>query len=708
MADLKTNLKISGDSLEAQQAVADLDEKLKSAKGSTEETSNALDGMGDSAKSSGKDVEDLTKDVEDLASQKDSIDELAAALDRFEREAKKLGRDFSTLVTAPIAALAGISLKNLYDTGSIEGASGSARNFALVMQDLMRTFKELSLELGQKLAPILSNFANSLKNLMTWFRSLDESTKDMIINFGLIAAAIGPVILAVSSIVGLFVKLVPVFKVAAAAFSAFIALLKTPVVLIASLAVSVAGLINVFIKLKQAGVETGQALKSTFDLFITGFNNYVTKNLLKGINLILKGMSSLAGFTGLSTAGIDAAASYVDGLTSELEKSFAGATGRIDSQLESIGSSAAEAFTFGWSNIIPDFSGMFSAEKMGGKLESEMGKTFDSAFKKVELAQQNHILAMEQAEFEHQQKMLEITDSMDPAERLNSRLVAEEEFLMRRQELEREALFQRVEEERKALEAIQDLNERARQERELNEKTALEVTQLNNQQELEMTRLHNEQVQQLAAERYEKLKGYANDFASGLSNAFVEVADGTKSLGQALEDFTKQFVRNITQMILQAMIYKSIMGSIPGFASGGPVGGPTPALATGGYIRGPGTGTSDSIMARLSNGEFVNDAKTVAHFGVDFFHNLKRMARGGVPISPRGSVPGFADGGLVSSSSQAPQVVIENRGTPSQVVGTEYDPKSAVITVIIDDLSKNGPASKAIQSTFGVKRGGFR
>lgn len=50
-------------------------------------------------------------------------------------------------------------------------------------------------------------------------------------------------------------------------------------------------------------------------------------------------------------------------------------------------------------------------------------------------------------------------------------------------------------------------------------------------------------------------------------------------------------------------------------------------LAMGGEISGPGTGTSDSISARLSDGETVVTAKTTAKvkelFGEDFFHNLE-------------------------------------------------------------------------------------
>lgn len=53
--------------------------------------------------------------------------------------------------------------------------------------------------------------------------------------------------------------------------------------------------------------------------------------------------------------------------------------------------------------------------------------------------------------------------------------------------------------------------------------------------------------------------------------------------------------------------------------------------AGGGYITGPGTATSDSIPARLSNGEFVMQAAAVDHYGVGMMHalNARRFAKGG-------------------------------------------------------------------------------
>jgi uncharacterized protein YukE len=49
---------------------------------------------------------------------------------------------------------------------------------------------------------------------------------------------------------------------------------------------------------------------------------------------------------------------------------------------------------------------------------------------------------------------------------------------------------------------------------------------------------------------------------------------------------------------------------------------PVPTGATGGLVTGPGTGTSDSVAAALSNGEFVMQSSIVDRFGVGFFAKL--------------------------------------------------------------------------------------
>jgi hypothetical protein len=77
------------------------------------------------------------------------------------------------------------------------------------------------------------------------------------------------------------------------------------------------------------------------------------------------------------------------------------------------------------------------------------------------------------------------------------------------------------------------------------------------------------------------------------------------------------------------------------------------AVATGGYIAGPGTATSDSIPAMLSNGEYVIKAATVKKFGTKMFDSINS---GSLPILSGAnsmSAPRFASVGSTVSVSQA-------------------------------------------------------
>lgn len=89
-----------------------------------------------------------------------------------------------------------------------------------------------------------------------------------------------------------------------------------------------------------------------------------------------------------------------------------------------------------------------------------------------------------------------------------------------------------------------------------------------------------------------------------------------------------------------------------------------PAKAAGGLLRGPGTGTSDSILARVSNGEYVVRAAAVKKLGLARLHainqgrlpDLRAAAMRVVEsrrLAMRSAVerfPRFADGGLIGNS----------------------------------------------------------
>ncbi|MDB5555433.1 MAG: tail tape measure protein core region [Rhizobium sp.] len=74
------------------------------------------------------------------------------------------------------------------------------------------------------------------------------------------------------------------------------------------------------------------------------------------------------------------------------------------------------------------------------------------------------------------------------------------------------------------------------------------------------------------------------------------------------------------------------------------------AFAGGGHVRGPGTGTSDSILARLSDNEFVHTARAVAYYGTDFMHAVNNLRL------PKDMFRGFNMGGLVNALTPAPML----------------------------------------------------
>lgn len=123
-------------------------------------------------------------------------------------------------------------------------------------------------------------------------------------------------------------------------------------------------------------------------------------------------------------------------------------------------------------------------------------------------------------------------------------------------------------------------------------------------------------------------------FADTKITAVVAFPDATEGLQKQLD--TKQFTANIAF---------TSQGNIQKNAEGGP-------------IRGPGTGTSDSILSWVSNGEYINDAQTTSFFGENFFRALKSIARGGqsalsgfsTKLARGIRLPAFAGGGFVGQS----------------------------------------------------------
>ena len=746
MSDMDVQIKITTDTKDAQKNVDSLSKSFDSieqvaSQVSTvlKETAASLNQMADSLvqpTSQASEFEDamnaLEASINDAASSMGdgagSAEDFAKSLDEVEKKAKKLGRDLSTLVTAPIAALAALSLKNVFDLGSVEGSTGKVRSFALAVENMKNTFNDFLLDIGTIIAPAVEKMANALTNTLKAFMDLDRGTKTAIISFSGIAAIIGPLILAFSSIASLVVKLTPMFSKLGAGLKSIGTTIASVLTSIATVKVvvlgAVAGLLNLFATLKKAGVKSVEAFLLSFNYLASGFSSKVVAPILSALSTLVTGAGKAANAVGLSFGkNLLAEGEGIKQWSERLKKDFENVSGDIDQILKGSGTNAADAFTFGLSSkageVKDKISNFFAEATEGssdGVLGSEIGKNFDKQNQELKKLDSQFKLDMERAAIDHNQRLQEIDKTADPAEILQNRIQAEREFLAKKAELQRESAEREFQNTLLANTAIKNENEKKLADNEARNKRELDNQQITNEQILENTRLLNQQEEELYRIRYEKISQYAEIFSDGLSDAFISIADGSKSLGKSLEEFARDFIRQVTAMILRATILKAVMSSI-GFGSesatttstsggAGYLGG-SYNFATGGPVVGAGTGTSDSIPAWLSNGEYVIDAKTVSKFGNGFFRGLQGLAKGGVPFSMPSAIPKFADGGLVTGAGQAPQVVIENNGSAKQVASQEFDPKTAITTIVLEDLGRNGPMSRGIQSTFGMKRGGM-
>ncbi|UHC81656.1 phage tail tape measure protein [Pseudomonas sp. NIBR-H-19] len=113
-------------------------------------------------------------------------------------------------------------------------------------------------------------------------------------------------------------------------------------------------------------------------------------------------------------------------------------------------------------------------------------------------------------------------------------------------------------------------------------------------------------------------------WAAALQSGALSYADAAKAIAEAALAFSSVgYTGDVSQSTIASSkaAAQKYLDSIKGFA-------------TGGLISGPGTGTSDSILSRLSNGEYVMTADAVRMFGTGM---LDQMNAGNLPAFAAGS-----------------------------------------------------------------------
>lgn len=165
----------------------------------------------------------------------------------------------------------------------------------------------------------------------------------------------------------------------------------------------------------------------------------------------------------------------------------------------------------------------------------------------------------------------------------------------------------------------------------------------NDEMKLEMLTAINKKYdeQQQKINTISKIQQTSNQLAKDFSGAITDWITGAQSFGDAMKSILKQLIAQLIQAAIYATIVAACTGGGGGFAArwSSAFG---KGLATGGSVDGPGTGTSDSIPAMLSNGEYVLNAQAVDRLGVPFLNGLNT-----------GRLRGFSSGGLVGSGGNS-------------------------------------------------------
>ncbi|MFI7293952.1 hypothetical protein [Streptomyces sp. NPDC050121] len=202
------------------------------------------------------------------------------------------------------------------------------------------------------------------------------------------------------------------------------------------------------------------------------------------------------------------------------------------------------------------------------------------------------------------------------------------------------------------------------------------------------------------------LKGDLEDLKKKLADAKTRLANAPSSKTAQIKGEIEDLKRKIAaaQAAINNVHGKTVILSVEGranqtaknlagFASGGLVqfaaGGQVQGFPGGGRIRGPGSGTSDSILARVSNGEYVIPADRVRQYGQNMFDAIRAGKLSSARATPAPTASALGVGNTrtapVVNMTYAPQINLTNTG----VLGSKRELENW-LSGALDDLRLQG------------------
>ncbi|RSE88591.1 phage tail tape measure protein [Achromobacter denitrificans] len=207
----------------------------------------------------------------------------------------------------------------------------------------------------------------------------------------------------------------------------------------------------------------------------------------------------------------------------------------------------------------------------------------------------------------------------------------------------------------------------------------------------------------------------ARQSQEAFSSAFGRIEDVAVSAAMRMKVSFADLAQSIIADLVRIQVRSAASGIFQylGTAIGGALGGG--GAPTAGQVAGATQGVNAGLPLSLSSGGYTGDGGKYEPAGIvhkgEYVLNQQATRRLGIPQLNRWN-KGYSSGGPVGVSSPTAgvgqgdglRVELINKGTPQQVTGASstFDAKGMVISIVIEDIKRNGPSARAIQ---GLVRG---
>jgi TP901 family phage tail tape measure protein len=291
-------------------------------------------------------------------------------------------------------------------TDAIYGCDGAAESMADTMQDnlqgsvnqLKSALEGAAISIGEVLMPMIRSIADFITTLVQKFNGLSDGAKQAIVTFGLIAAAVGPVLLIIGGVITQVGKMITTFgkiqdavKKASTAFSALSKVFAANpfIVIIAAIAALVAAFIylwNNCESFRNFWMTLWDAMKTIVQTFVDAVVGFFTTvydtavSIWTGLSSFLTGLWS--GIVATGEAIWSGITSFFSNLWNSIKTAATTAWNAIKTAFTTVWNSIKSTAENIWNGIKTAFSNFLNAlhtalSNIGGKLKTAATTAFN-------------------------------------------------------------------------------------------------------------------------------------------------------------------------------------------------------------------------------------------------------------------------------------------------------------------------------------------